>query len=493
MNESAERRATYRNTRPYDFCPGCSHHLILDALDRALVRLQWDPADVVIVSDIGCVGLSDQYFATSAFHGLHGRSLTYATGIKLARPDLHVINLIGDGGCGIGCAHLVSAARRNIGVTTLVFNNLNFGMTGGEHSVTTLPAQKTTTTPWGNTELPLDIAQTVAANGATYVWRGTAFDPSLDQQIEAALTHDGFGLLDIWELCVAYCAAMNKVTPQSLVSAMEALGFERGMIRGGANDDLQSPQRAEGAKALQVAWTSWCDAGGAAASPALDVRFASRLDGPVNLMIAGAAGTHVRTAGRLVNIAATLSGLWAAQRDDYPVTVRSGYSVSEVLISPEALPYVGGTRPNVLFVLAEEGYRKVAGVIEAMTPADWIFVTPDLVDRMGGRPASPQLRVLDLGAIKGIARSGWALAAVAAGLGYLAAADSRAETDSPPANIARGNDLPGSYLGEIVTPEALIEAAGMLGATYAQANRDAVRAAVATMMEGTGIIRVADE
>ena len=140
---------TYRNARAYGFCPGCSHRLVLDALDRVLVRLQWDPADTVIVTDIGCVGLSDQYFATSGFHGLHGRSLTYATGIKLARPDLHVINLIGDGGCGIGCAHLVSAARRNIGVTTIVFNNLNFGMTGGEQSVTTPTDQKTSTTPWG--------------------------------------------------------------------------------------------------------------------------------------------------------------------------------------------------------------------------------------------------------------------------------------------------------------------------------------------------------
>ena len=71
--------ATYRNDRPYGFCPGCSHRLVVEALDRALVRMQWDPADIVIVTDIGCVGLSDQYFITSAFHGLHGRSLTYAT------------------------------------------------------------------------------------------------------------------------------------------------------------------------------------------------------------------------------------------------------------------------------------------------------------------------------------------------------------------------------------------------------------------------------
>ena len=87
---------------PLPFCPGCGHRAILRALDRALVAQQWERRSVVIVTDIGCVGLSDRYFTTNAFHGLHGRSITYATGIKLANPDLHVIVLIGDGGCGIG-------------------------------------------------------------------------------------------------------------------------------------------------------------------------------------------------------------------------------------------------------------------------------------------------------------------------------------------------------------------------------------------------------
>ncbi len=137
----------YRNDRPYPFCPGCGHGPILDALNAALVARDADPARVVIVSDIGCSGLSDQYFDTSAFHGLHGRSITYASGIKLARPDLDVVVVMGDGGTGIGGAHLLSAARRNIGMTVLVFNNLNFGMTGGQHSATTPEGGLTPTTP----------------------------------------------------------------------------------------------------------------------------------------------------------------------------------------------------------------------------------------------------------------------------------------------------------------------------------------------------------
>jgi len=124
---------TYMNKEagPLPFCPGCGHERLLRELDTALVKLQLDPRKTVIVTDIGCIGLSDPYFVTNGFHGLHGRSLTYATGLKLARPELTVIVLMGDGGCGIGGAHLLNAARRNLDLTLIIANNFNYGMTGG--------------------------------------------------------------------------------------------------------------------------------------------------------------------------------------------------------------------------------------------------------------------------------------------------------------------------------------------------------------------------
>jgi 2-oxoglutarate/2-oxoacid ferredoxin oxidoreductase subunit beta len=430
---------TYRNARSYGFCPGCSHRLVLEALDRVLVRLQWDPADTVIVTDIGCVGLSDQYFATSGFHGLHGRSLTYATGIKLARPDLHVINLIGDGGCGIGCAHLVSAARRNIGVTTIVFNNLNFGMTGGEHSVTTPTDQKTATTPWGNTEVPLDIAQTVAVNGATYVWRGTAFDPGLDEQLEIALTHDGFALLDVWELCVAYYATANRVGPKELQAMMDHLGFASGVIK--------QADRVEGSTALLAAWQGQVGEPIHLANP-LETTDSHRLDRPRAIIIAGAAGARVRTAGHVLGTAATLSGLWTTQRDDYPVTVRSGHSMSQVLMSPEPIHFTGISQADVLFVLSGDGWGKTAALSALMREDQWVFVVPELVDRLTTRA---QVRVLRLSALKGVAAAGRSLAVVAAGIAHLG----------------------------FLSPESLIAAAGRLNPAYAEANQAAVRKALA--------------
>ncbi len=402
---------TYRKPRKYGFCPGCSHGRILDALDRALVRLGPDPAEVVIVTDIGCVGLSDQYFATSAFHGLHGRSLTYATGIKTARPDLHVIVLIGDGGCGIGGTHLLNAARRNVGITTIVFNNLNFGMTGGEHSVATPPQMRTTTTPRGQIERPLNIAETVALNGAGYVWRGTAFDDDLVDRLEEALRHPGFALLEVWELCVAYFAALNKVSARRLQGLMEDLGFRHGLLR----NEPRPPYEAQ-LQALMQAES------GTAPLPThpIEARFAPTLDRRRALLIAGSAGGRVRTAGHLAGMAAALSGLWATQRDDYPVTVRSGHSLSEVIIAPQEIRYTGVEHPDLLILLSQDGYRKSRHHLASLSPEAHLVTLPTFADL--ATPA--QKLIIDPAALGARGRQQTAMATTAwalAKLGYFPA------------------------------------------------------------------------
>jgi len=223
-------KPTLRTEDDYPFCPGCGHGPVLDALNDALVKLGLAPHEVVIVSDIGCSGLSDQYFTTSAFHGLHGRSITYATGIKLQRPDLEVVVIMGDGGTGIGGAHLLSAARRNIGITVLVLNNFNFGMTGGQHSTTTPEDFITPTTPSGNLEHPLDLCATVGVNGAAYAYRGTSFDDDLVDRIVEGIEVDGFSMMDVWDLCTAYFVRNNKFSRRQIDQTMEALGLESGVL-----------------------------------------------------------------------------------------------------------------------------------------------------------------------------------------------------------------------------------------------------------------------
>ena len=361
--------ASYRNQTPYPFCPGCGHGPILDQLNAALVALQLDPRKVVLVSDIGCSGLSDQYFSTSAFHGLHGRSVTYATGIKLARPDLKVIVIMGDGGTGIGGAHLLSAARRNIGLTVLVFNNFNFGMTGGQHSTTTPTGAVTSTTPGGNLERPLDICATVAANGAGLVHRATSFDKDLSERIAEAVRSECFALIDIWELCTAYFVPSNQASRKTLATTLEQLGMQAGTLHRSERPEYSAAYRADCARLGKREPSR---------PRAIEPRFASKLERPFRMVIAGSAGGKVRSAARLVAEAAMLSGLHVAQRDDYPITVKTGHSISELVLSPREIEYTGISRPDALLAISEEGVSKAGRQLGAMTGEDKVFAVAGL-------------------------------------------------------------------------------------------------------------------
>lgn len=360
---------TLRNAIPYPFCPGCGHGSVLDRLNEALVRLGRAPERTVIVSDIGCSGLSDQYFTTNAFHGLHGRSVTYATGIKLADPSLEVIVIMGDGGTGIGGTHLLNAARRNVGITVVVMNNLNFGMTGGQHSTTTPEGAVTATTPGGNLEHPLDICATVGVNGAAYVYRGTQFDPELADRLVEAIEAPGFALLDVWELCTAHFVKANRLNRRGMESLMDDLGLHPGV--------LHRREVAEYAAAYRRAHHA--DPSPTASAP-IPVEFAASLDRARSIVVAGSAGGRVRSAARLVGEAAIRSGLWAVQRDDYPVTVQTGYSLAEVVLSPVPQPLLPVPAPDVLVLLSTDGLRRAAPMLGAMTAEGTVVTVPGLAD-----------------------------------------------------------------------------------------------------------------
>jgi len=369
---------TFRNLERarYPFCPGCGHTLVLDHLNAALVKLQLDARQTVIVTDIGCVGMSDQYFDVNAFHGLHGRAITYATGIKLVKPELNVIVLMGDGGLGIGGAHLLSAARRNIGMTVLVFNNLNFGMTGGEHSVTTPHGGITATTRGGNLERPLDVCATVAVNGAAYVYRGTSFDKDLPDRIAEAIQTPGFALLDLWELCTAYYVPNNKFSKNALLQTMQTLGLPSGVLQRRDSPELSRAYREQSAS----------QRGKPVLPPQpIEQKYDSALAATTRIVLAGAAGGKVRSTASALALGAMYSGLWATQRDDYPTTVMSGYSVSEVILSREEILYMGISKPDILAVITPEGLSQVPRQLHAMDETQTVYVVPELADQVETR------------------------------------------------------------------------------------------------------------
>lgn len=370
MSEAVITSYSDEGALPYFFCPGCGHGLILDRLNEALVELQIDPHKVVIVTDIGCSGLSDQYFVANAFHGLHGRSITYATGIKLANPDLKVIVLMGDGGCGIGGHHLINAARRNIGITVVVFNNLNYGMTGGEHSVATPPGGITNTTSYGQLERPMDICGTAAVNGGSFVARTTAFDKGLAGLLAQAIQNEGFSLLDVWELCTAYYVPNNRFSRKALEETMLALNMQTGVIHTEARPEFSRAYRSANEERRGQPLT---------APQPIAAKYAAGLERETRCMFAGAAGSKINTAAAAFCRAAVLSGLHATQRNDYPVTVKSGHSIAEVIVSPHEIGFTGITRPDILLVLFEEGLARVRDRIAGLTASDTLYINRELL------------------------------------------------------------------------------------------------------------------
>ncbi len=387
---------------PYPFCPGCGHGVIMDSLNAALAQLQLDRRQVVIVVDIGCVALCREYWDTNWFLGLHGRSLTYATGIKLTNPELAVIVLIGDGGIGIGGHHLINAARRNIGITTLVFNNLNFGMTGGEHSVTTPQASVTATTAYGHLEQPLDVCATAAASGASFVARATTFDRNLSELVAQAITCEGFSVVDIWEFCTAYYVPKNRFGRREMTQTLAALNYPTGVLHRG--------ERPEYSRAYRVAVADSLDQAVKVSVPIIP-KFQHGVSSRLHCVVAGSAGKKVRTAAGLFSQGGVLSGLWASQRSEYPVTVKSGFSVSEIILSPEPILFSGVPKPDLMVILFPEGLRRVGSLLDQLTPQDALYISANLP------PVKTQARtmVLDFQRADDWARkeSYWAIMALA--------------------------------------------------------------------------------
>lgn len=382
--------------RPPAFCPGCSHDTIVKALDRALTAMDIPAEDIVIVSDIGCSGLFDTFFNTHAFHGLHGRALTYATGIKLAQPHTKVIVTMGDGGLGIGGAHVLSTCRRNIGLTLLVLNNFNYGMTGGQCSSTT-PREAVTASGFLNRlEEPLDICRVANAAGAGWVGRVSAHQKDLVDIVKDAIAFEGFSVLDIWGICPGRYTRGNAISPASLDRQLAKMA--------GPEHFKQQNTRTEYGRAYRQAAAEQPTALRPREIPAK--HHAPRQDRQ-EILLLGSAGQRIVTAGELLCLAGATAGWHATQKNDYPITVMRGHSVSEVILSPSPILYTGITSPSVIIALGQEGVRRRQATMAELA-SESLVINAGSVDI----PASDRSVVLDCNALK-IKPADRALAAIA--------------------------------------------------------------------------------
>lgn len=335
--------------RPPAFCPGCTHEKIVQMLDQCFQNMGLTGNQIALISDIGCSGLFDTFFHTHAFHGLHGRALTYATGIKMARPELTVIATMGDGGLGIGGAHLLAACRRNLDITLLVLNNFNFGMTGGQFSATTPSDAVVESSFLNQLETPIDLCKVARSAGAEYVIRCSGYQPDLDKELEKAIRFPGFSVVEICGICTGRYIQKNRLTPKNI----EAFCADHS-TRKHDHTISNTPRKEYYSHYKELSQNQ---------PPAENPTLISPVFKPIQpnrqeIAILGSAGQRIISAGEILCLAGLTAGLKASQKNEYNITVLTGPSITELILSPDQIDYTGINTPSIILALATEGVER---------------------------------------------------------------------------------------------------------------------------------------
>ncbi|MBU8907372.1 2-oxoacid:ferredoxin oxidoreductase subunit beta [Desertibacillus haloalkaliphilus] len=248
----------FRNKVKPNWCPGCGDFSVQASIQRAAANVGVEPDDLAVVSGIGCSGRISGYINSYGLHGIHGRSLPIAQGVKMANRDLTVIASGGDGdGFAIGLGHTLHAIRRNIDMTYIVMDNQIYGLTKGQTSPRSEMGFQTKSTPAGSIESPLNVMETALTAGGTFVAQSFSSDlKELTSLIEQGINHKGFSLINVFSPCVTF----NKVNtydwfkenitkletveghdPNSRLSAMQTLMEYNGLVTGLIYQDTEKP------------------------------------------------------------------------------------------------------------------------------------------------------------------------------------------------------------------------------------------------------------
>ena len=200
------RAKDYQQPHANDWCPGCGDFGIINAMHQACAKLDLEPSKVVAVGGIGCSGKAPYYMGTYGVHTLHGRPIPYATGIKVANPELTVMIAGGDGdGLGIGAGHFVNVGRRNVDLTYIMFNNEVYGLTKGQAAPTMALGMQTKSLPEPNIQMSLNPLMMAMASGFTWIGRGYSYNvKELVDLLAQAITHPGLSFLDVMQPCPTY-------------------------------------------------------------------------------------------------------------------------------------------------------------------------------------------------------------------------------------------------------------------------------------------------
>lgn len=198
---------------PHIWCPGCGIGIVMRCYAKAILEFGVPADDHVVVSGIGCTGRVAGYMDLDSYHTTHGRPIPFATGLKLAKPELTVTVFSGDGDlAAIGGNHLIHAARRNVDVKVICVNNFNYGMTGGQFGPTTPRGARSTTTPYGNPEPPFNLPYLLAAAGAGFVSRWTTIHVrQILEDILYSFHKPGFSFIEVLAPCPIGFGKSNNI------------------------------------------------------------------------------------------------------------------------------------------------------------------------------------------------------------------------------------------------------------------------------------------
>ena len=322
------------------FCPGCGHGIAVKSLSKTIESLGYHPKDVVIVSDIGCSGLVDPLFHTHTVHGLHGRAPALGVGVSMGlnRSDKKVIVVQGDGGATIGLQHILEAARRNVDMTLIVLNNLLYGMTGGQ--ISGLSTDKFKEDRHFEPGIPpFDVVRLAHQAGAVFSARVVS-PRNFNEHLKTAIDTRGFSLIEMGSMCTSY--AVDKL--DELIDYSEA-------------DEILTNKRREVNVEYRTT-TSQLNR-----MEPIHKKYNHRIENKLGIVLAGSAGGGVQSAAMMLAKAGMACGLHASMKGEYPVTVGTGFSIAEVILSNEPIRYTGLDHPDALFLVSDDGLARIRNKI----------------------------------------------------------------------------------------------------------------------------------
>jgi len=355
---------------PHIWCPGCGLGTALSCFISALMKSGLDLDKVAVVSGIGCAGRVAGYVKLDSFHTTHGRAIPFATGLKLANPQLEVVVFSGDGDLiAIGGNHFIHAARRNIDMLVICVNNFNYGMTGGQMGPTTPTSAYTTTSPYGNYEHPFNLVYLAAASGAVYVARWTVLHVRrLERAILEALDRKGFRFIEVIAPCPTGFGRRNRMR-----QGLDAMKFyrEHSVIRHGIDPkeaaiepgkeivvgkfvDVEKPTFLELIRD-QLKVSTREETPVTPSSPSSQRKPIARIE----VRFTGLGGQGIIRAGYITGKAASIyDGRNAVLIQSYGPEARGGASSAQVIISDEPIWYPRIISTSVLVAMSQEGWSK---------------------------------------------------------------------------------------------------------------------------------------